>query len=124
MQDNITLAGESAGAVYAHAHAIIGTRIKRLILQSGSLFLSPPMQQKVGKAMLDRLSQKVQKTDGCSLQEVSAESLLRHVRDSGISALWLQSADGLEGWQKKQETVQALMIGDCEYDVSCTVALI
>lgn len=116
-QDNITLAGESAGGVYVHAHTIVGTPVQRAILQSGSLFLSPPMQLKSGKVMIDGLSKRVQQKEGCSLEEAPTESLLRHMHESGVSSLWLQAADGLEGWQKKKEQIESLMVGDCEYDV-------
>lgn len=76
------------------------------------------MPLKAGKSMLDRLSKKAQESEGSSLLEIPVKSLLHHLQESGITALWLQAADGLEGWQKKKEGVQALMIGDCEYDVS------
>ena len=39
MKDNITLAGESVGAVYAHAHLVTGSPVRRGILQSVSLYL-------------------------------------------------------------------------------------
>lgn len=117
MQNNITMAGESAGGVYVHAHAIVGTPVQRAIIQSGSLFLSPPMQLKGGKALVDALSKKVQQKDGCALEEVPVESLLRRMEEGGISSVSLQASDGLEGWQKKKEQIDALMVGDCEYDV-------
>lgn len=112
------MAGESAGAVYTHAHAVVGTPVKRVILQSGSLFLSPPMSMKARDAMLNKISEKLQAAKGAhSLQDAPAESLLHQMQEMGISSMSLQAADGLDNWQRKRETPQALMVGDCEFDV-------
>ncbi|KAH8819079.1 catalytic protein [Xylogone sp. PMI_703] len=115
-KDNITLAGESAGGVYVHAHAIVGTGVKRIIAQSGSLFLSPPLPLKRGQALVEGLDKGIQKASGCGLKDAPVELVLQHVEESKITAFWLQAADGLEDWGSKTEQVEELMIGDCEYD--------
>jgi hypothetical protein len=95
----------------------VGTPIKRAILMSGSLFLSPALPLERGKGMIDGLAKKTKESNDCELKDVPVETLLRHQKESGIVSVWLQAADGLESWGKKMEGVGELMIGDCEYEV-------
>ncbi|POR33557.1 Carboxylic ester hydrolase [Tolypocladium paradoxum] len=116
-QDRITLAGESAGAVYAHA-LVLHTRgcpAKRAFLASGSLHLSPPQDTDAGDKLISRLSDELT-SRGHTLQDGPAESLVQALVDCGIVSLWLQQEPGLQDWQDRTEQVEALMVSDVEYE--------
>jgi carboxylesterase type B len=85
VQDNMTIAGESAGAVYAHAHMFSTQKIKRGILQSGSLHLSPPLPIEKGSAMIDAIARDLLKISGESLKDASVETMLRVLQNKESS---------------------------------------
>lgn len=117
-QHNITLGGESAGAVYAHAHLFTDTRIKRGILMSGSLYLSPPQSAGRGEVLIEKLSKFVQELEGKSLRDASVSALLRALEDTGTVSMWIQGDRVLGDWERKTENVESLLIGDVEYEVA------
>ncbi|KAI9759960.1 MAG: hypothetical protein M4579_001993 [Chaenotheca gracillima] len=116
-EDNITLAGESAGAVYAHALMVLGTPVRRGILMSGSLFLSPPLPRERGQGLIDRFAS-VAKESGkaVSLQDAKVETLLDCVKKCKAVSMWLQMTDEFKGWSERMENVETLMVGDVEYE--------
>ncbi|KAL1971390.1 hypothetical protein VTN77DRAFT_343 [Rasamsonia byssochlamydoides] len=114
--DNITLAGESAGAAYIHAHMITGPRVKRAILASGSLHLSSPMPLELGNGLIKSLEDKVGELEQKSLRECSVGALIRALDELGMNRMWLQEEEELRDWDKKPEQVDELMIGDTEYE--------
>lgn len=116
-QKNITLAGESAGAVYAHAHILTNAPVKRAILASGSLYLSPPLPTNMGDALIERVTKVVQDDEGQSLEDASATSLVKAISTCRINSMWLQEEPSLNGWQERVETVEAVLVGDVEYEV-------
>jgi hypothetical protein len=67
--------------------------------------------------MTSNLAKTIQKETGYTLKDAPVELLLKRLEKDGVGAMWLQATDGLEGWNSKPETVEELMIGDCEYDV-------
>ena len=73
--------------------------------------------------MIDGLAKKTKESDGCELKDAPVETLLKHLKESGIVSVWLQAADGLENWVQKTEAVDELMIGDCEYEVRTRCAI-
>lgn len=113
---NITLAGESAGAVYVHAHTLTGAGVKRAILSSGSLYLSPPLPAEKGKAMSDMLEGEVQRTCGKSLRDAPAAKLVEALEAKGVVSMWIQEDEALKGWSDREEEVKELLIGDVEYE--------
>ncbi|KAF3039459.1 hypothetical protein E8E11_005512 [Didymella keratinophila] len=97
--ENITLAGESAGAVYVHAHMVMGVPMRQAILQSGSL-------------VEEHLSLK--NCPSASLRNASVPGILKAQADLGIVSLFLQMEPGLENWRDKLGYAERLLIGDCE----------
>ncbi|KAH7108814.1 Alpha/Beta hydrolase protein [Dactylonectria macrodidyma] len=85
--EQITLAGESAGAIYTHAHIV----------------------SKSSSSKTDLASR------GDTLKDGSAESLVQALVNCGISTMWLQQEPELEKWEQKVGEVDALMISDTEY---------
>ncbi|RFU32849.1 hypothetical protein B7463_g3521, partial [Scytalidium lignicola] len=115
-KDNITLAGESAGAIYVHAHISTGASVKRAILQSGTLSLSLPLPQARGDGMIAMLRKAIQEKHGLSLDDAPSEMLLAQLADSNINTLWIQEEPDLIGWTERDSVVEEMLIGDCEYE--------
>lgn len=117
-QDNITLAGESAGAVYVHAHLITGPPVKRAVLASGTLYLSSPLPVERGDGLVKTLEAKVRELGQSSLRESPAPVLLQALRECNVNTMWIQEDAEFDDWEKKLEQVDEVMIGDTEYEVS------
>lgn len=118
LQEDITLAGESAGAVYVHAHMVMGVPMRQAILQSGSLYLSPPLPESRANDTVSKIEDCLS-LRGCSdLSNASVEDILKAQADLGIVSLFLQMEPGLENWRDKLGHAKRLLIGDCEYEVS------
>lgn len=118
--DQITLAGESAGAVYVHGHLFTGAPVKRAVLMSGHLPLSPPLPRGFAGPLLEKLVKKAEEGGyaGGSLREVKVDELVGYVREVGWPSMWLQQEGELAKWKIGEEGVEELLIGDCEYEVS------
>ncbi|EAW06758.1 putative carboxylesterase [Aspergillus clavatus NRRL 1] len=114
--NNITLAGESAGAVYVHAHLITGAAVKRAVLASGSLYLSSPLPVERGDGLIKALESKVHELGQPSLRQSSVEVLLRALQDCNVNTMWIQEDGEFEDWENKPEQVEEVMIGDTEYE--------
>ncbi|KAL4920053.1 Alpha/Beta hydrolase protein [Aspergillus aurantiobrunneus] len=114
--DNITLSGESAGAVYVHAHLITGPPVKRAVLASGSLYLSSPLPVGRGNGLIKALETKVQQYGQSSLRKASVPALLQALKESNVNTMWIQENDELKGWETRIEQTDELMIGDTEYE--------
>ncbi|KAG2420509.1 hypothetical protein HFD88_000121 [Aspergillus terreus] len=113
---NITLSGESAGAIYVHAHLITGPSVKRAVLASGSLYLSSPLPLEKGDALIGALEAKVKELGQPSLRESSVPVLIQAMKECNVNTMWIQEEEELEGWSTKPEQVEELMIGDTEYE--------
>ncbi|KAL4877994.1 Alpha/Beta hydrolase protein [Aspergillus karnatakaensis] len=113
---NITLSGESAGAIYVHAHLITGPPVKRAVLASGSLYLSSPLPVARGDGLIKALEASVQKQGQTSLREASVPTLLQALKENNVNTMWIQEDDELAGWETRPEQVDELMIGDTEYE--------
>ncbi|PYH34179.1 putative carboxylesterase [Aspergillus neoniger CBS 115656] len=114
--NNITLAGESAGAVYTHAHLVTGTPVKRAVLASGSLYLSSPLPVEKGQGLIKALEAKVQELGEPSLRLSSVPALLQALKECNVNTMWIQEDEDFQGWEGKSELVEELMIGDTEYE--------
>ncbi|KAH7155957.1 Alpha/Beta hydrolase protein [Dactylonectria macrodidyma] len=115
--NNITLAGESAGAVYVHAHMASGTTVNKAILASGSLYLSPPLPRSFGSSLLQRLTSSLQDMmPGESLRTAPAEAIIATLEATGVKSMWIQEEASLANWETKETNVGFLMIGDTEYE--------
>lgn len=117
VQNDITLSGESAGAVYAHAHLITGPRVKRAVLASGTLYLSSPLPVERGNGLIQMMEAKVKELGKTSLREASVTVIIQALKECNINTMWLQEEPELEDWETKPEQVDELMIGDTEYEV-------
>jgi hypothetical protein len=117
-KENITLSGESAGAVYTHAHLITGPPVKRAVLASGTLYLSSPLPVEKGDGLIKVLEAKVQELGQPSLRQSSVPILVQALRECNVNTMWIQEEPELAGWETKPEQVDELMIGDTEYEVS------
>ncbi|PWY68409.1 catalytic protein [Aspergillus heteromorphus CBS 117.55] len=114
--DNITLAGESAGAVYAHAHLVTGTPVKRAVLASGTLYLSHPLPLERGQGLIQALETKVQELGQPSLRQASVPALIRALEECKVNTMWIQEEEEFRDWETKPELVEEVMIGDTEYE--------
>ncbi|RAL15772.1 putative carboxylesterase [Aspergillus homomorphus CBS 101889] len=114
--ENITLAGESAGAVYVHAHLLTGTPVKRAVLASGSLYLSNPLPLEKGHGLIASLEAKVRELGQPSLRQASVPALVRALEDCKVNSFWLQDNEEFQNWETKPELVEEVMIGDTEYE--------
>lgn len=121
MQDNICLAGESAGAVYTHANIALGAPVKRAILASGGLYLSPSRPRATGDALIARLNATL--GPDTDLRSASSEAIIKALEDCEINSMWLQLAEGLYDWQELDYVDIPLMIGDVEFEVSSLSSL-
>ncbi|KAH6676987.1 Alpha/Beta hydrolase protein [Plectosphaerella plurivora] len=114
--EKITIAGESAGAVFCHAHLVTGASPRQCILQSGTLHLSPPQSRAVAENLINRVSNAVKDLRGADLRTASVSTLLKAQATLGLESFFLQEESCLEGWQDKIGDVGRLLIGDCEYE--------
>jgi hypothetical protein len=105
IQNNMTLASESAGAVYAHAHLSTAAPLRRGILQSGSLYFSPPLPVERRKPMIKASADKIQERDHVSLAEAPVEVLLHHLKENNINTMWIQEEPDLENWEQRGNDV-------------------
>ncbi|EKG19359.1 Carboxylesterase type B [Macrophomina phaseolina MS6] len=116
--DNITIAGESAGAVYAHAHVVQNAPIKHAILMSGTLEMSPPRLLAHEATIVDPIEAKLASI-GLSLRTASAAEIINVLKELNIVSMWLQQNPDepeLSDWTRTGR-VQSLVIGDVEYEV-------
>ena len=84
---------------------------------SGSLYLSPPQPTERNEAFLVPLEKLVHEDSGTSLEEAPAESLLRGLKTLNVNSMWLRETPELKDWKDRMEDVEALMVGDVEYEV-------
>ncbi|KAJ5674413.1 Carboxylesterase type B [Penicillium maclennaniae] len=114
--NNITLTGESAGAIYTHAHLITGPPVKRAIMASGTLYLSSPLPVERGDALIKTLEAKVKELGQPSLRESSVSVLIQALKDCKVNTMWMQEEPELAEWESRPEQVEEVMIGDVEYE--------
>ncbi|KAJ6148669.1 hypothetical protein N7497_010651 [Penicillium chrysogenum] len=114
--ENITLSGESAGAVYTHAHLITGPPVKRAVMASGTLFLSSPLPVEKGEGLIKALEAKVRELGQTSLRDSAVTVLIQALKECNVNTMWIQEEPELTGWETRPEQVEEVMIGDVEYE--------
>lgn len=117
LQDNITLCGESAGAVYTHAQLCTSAPVKRGILQSGSLFLSPPQDPIRGANLIAAVRKNLFGRTKYSLEDAPVEEVLKQILIDNINPFWLQIEPSLRDWPAHLIDVSDVLIGDLEFEV-------
>ncbi|KAM5374827.1 hypothetical protein ACJZ2D_006321 [Fusarium nematophilum] len=112
----VTLAGESAGAVYCHAHLVSKQKISQLILSSGSLQLSPPQSPEKACSLVYRVRKQLKELGSCDLRNAPVSQVVRALERSRIQSWFLQMEPGLKGWQKQTGNAQRILLSDCRYE--------
>lgn len=104
--------------MYVHAHMVMGVPMRQAVLQSGSLYLSPPIPEKRAKDIVAKVENWLGLNGSSGLREAPAEEILKAQADLGMVSLFLQMEPDLQGWRDKLGHAERLLIGDCEYEVS------
>ncbi|CAG9941628.1 unnamed protein product [Clonostachys rosea f. rosea IK726] len=112
----ITVAGESAGAVYCHAHMAMGLPARQYILQSGSLHLSPPQPRSAAVTLIRKVETTVSDLGGWNLRTAPVDRLLEALKLCNLVSFYLQQETQLEGWGESVGSAERLLIGDNEYE--------
>ncbi|KAH6980737.1 Alpha/Beta hydrolase protein [Ilyonectria sp. MPI-CAGE-AT-0026] len=110
----VTLAGESAGAVYSHAHLVSEAPAKQFILSSGSLHLSPPQPPAKAKAMRQTLQRSLEDVGDFNLRNAPVSAIIEALKKSGIQSWFLQMEPALKNWEDNTGTAQRLLISDVQ----------
>ncbi|KAF0319369.1 hypothetical protein GQ607_013337 [Colletotrichum asianum] len=110
----VTLAGESAGAVYCHAHMVSKAPLNQCILASGSLHLSPPQPQERAAAFRSNLKHHLRDLGKVNLRTAPADVVVGALKRSEIQSWFLQMESSLEGWQESLGEANRLMISDVQ----------
>jgi carboxylesterase type B len=114
----VTLAGESAGAIYCHAHLVTNARVRQVILSSGSLFLSSPQPRQSVLALRENISRNLRDVDQTlDLETASASQVVEAVRRSGLQSFFLEWEDFFNAWQTKTGSAERLLLSDVTKEV-------
>lgn len=128
---NVTVGGESAGAIYTHALLASGAEFERAILQSGCLYTSPPQPDKAGFGLAGLIDGNLQlmefdrgNTSGSFGPEASvtgapAETLIQSLRDLQITRFWLWDEPYFKDWDNDNRVfgkLKGLLIGDTRHE--------
>ncbi|KAI0123385.1 Alpha/Beta hydrolase protein [Xylariales sp. AK1849] len=113
--NRVTLAGESAGAVYCHAHLVTNAPAQQYILASGSLYLSPPQPTQNVSALRNAVSIKLQELyPDFDLSTASASQIVEAIKQSGIQSFFLQQEQRFEGWETSLGKAHRLLLSDVQ----------
>ncbi|KAK1454422.1 carboxylesterase [Colletotrichum cuscutae] len=110
--NDVSLAGESAGAVYCHAHIAAGLEVRRVILSSGSLYLSPPQPRTKASVLRQTLVNHLGTLGDFDLSTAPVEKLVKAIELAGIHSWFLQVDHTLVGWETAIGAAESVMIGD------------
>ncbi|KAI8725678.1 Carboxylesterase [Fusarium sp. LHS14.1] len=110
--DAITLAGESAGAVYTHAHLVSHAPAKQFVLSSGSLYLSPPQPVEKAQFVRQTLGRHLRTLGDFDLRTAPVEVIIQVIKVSGIQSWFLVADNGLQGWQQGTGSSGRLLLSD------------
>jgi len=92
-----------------------GAPVRRAILQSGSLYLSPPQNPTNGHALCKGLEARLDK-EGTCLADAPVDLVVQTLKMAGVVSLWLQLTEELSGWETRTSHIDQLVIGDVEYE--------
>lgn len=118
----MTLAGESAGAVYCHAHIVTNVPVRQFVLSSGSLYLSPPQPQEKARDLRNTVKEKLQEFSDLTLKDSPVSELIEAVKRSGIQSWFLQSDHQLQNWRDTTGISQRLLVSDVTNEVGLCLA--
>ncbi|ETS80070.1 hypothetical protein PFICI_07599 [Pestalotiopsis fici W106-1] len=114
-QARVTLAGESAGAVYCHAHMVTGAPAQQFALLSGSLHLSPPQPAHNVMALRSSIRQKLQElSPDLDFSSASAAQIVHAIERSGVQSFFLEDDPIFAGWEKTVGTGRRLFLSDVQ----------
>ncbi|SPJ70977.1 related to carboxylesterase [Fusarium torulosum] len=115
----VTLAGESAGAVYCHAHLVTGAPARQVILSSGSLFLSPPQPRQKISALQGVVLKQLQSIDkNLNLENAPASKIIEAVKLSNFQSFFLEWEDRFDAWQTKIGNAEKLLLSDMQKEAA------
>ncbi|KAH7133865.1 Alpha/Beta hydrolase protein [Dactylonectria macrodidyma] len=108
--ENVTLAGESAGAVYCHALLVMKAPAKQAILSSGSLYLSPPQPAERASLLRDSVKRQLEELGGFDLRSASAQLLVDALTRTGIQSWFLQTEPSLDRWWEETGISKSVLL--------------
>ena len=129
--NNITVGGESAGAIYTHALLASGATFARAILQSGSLYTSPPQPEKPGFGITGLIEGNLQLMEfdkgnmsgnfgpESTLVGAPVASLIQCLKDLSITRFWLWDEPCFKGWDDDKKVfggLKSLLVGDTAHE--------
>ena len=102
--------------------------MRQVILQSGSLYLSPPIPIERASSITATLENHLRLKSPLggpelTLQTAPVEDILKTLEDTGTVSLYLQTEPGLENWRGKLGEASRLLVGDCEFEVTFPLRL-
>lgn len=129
--NSVTVGGESAGSIYTHALLASGAEFERAILQSGTLYTSPPQPDKAGFGLVGLIDGNLQLMEfdkgnqsgsfGPEASVVGAKisDLVKSLQDLQITRFWLWDEPELKGWEDDAKVfgkLKGLLIGDTAHE--------
>ena len=102
---------------------VMGVPMRQVILQSGSLYLSPPIPIERASSITATLENHLRLKSPLggpelTLQTAPVEDILKTLKEIEIVSLYLQIEPGLESWREKLGQARRLLIRDCKFDVT------
>ncbi|KAJ4117505.1 hypothetical protein NW768_010868 [Fusarium equiseti] len=111
----VTLAGESAGAVYTHAHLVTQAPANQFILSSGSLYLSPPQPSTAVSNVRKSVSKQLRDMDvKLTLENATVTDVVEGVKRAGLGSFFLEWEERFDGWEISAGSARALMVSDVQ----------
>ncbi|KAF4343548.1 lipase 1 [Fusarium beomiforme] len=118
----VTLAGESAGAIYCHAHLVADAPVRQVILSSGSLFLSSPQPRQAVSVLRENVSKKLHDIDpAVDLESASAIQVVEAVKRSGYQSFFLEWEERFNDWQTKTGRAERLLLSDVSKEMKSAI---
>jgi len=124
---NITVGGDSAGAMYVHALLASGAEFERAIFQSGCFYGSPPQPEKACFGLVGLIEGNLQLMEfdkgnqggsygpEASVSGASVEALVQSLRDLQLDRFWLWNEPYFKDWDNDSRVfgkLKGLIIGD------------
>lgn len=129
--NNVTVGGESAGSICTHALLASGAEFERAILQSGTLYTSPPQPEKAGFGLVgliegnlqliefDKGNQSGSFGEEAFVTGADAKVLVQTLKDLQITRAWLWDEPYFKGWDNDNRVfgkLKGLLIGDVAHE--------
>ncbi|KKO96926.1 hypothetical protein THAR02_10968 [Trichoderma harzianum] len=115
----VTLAGESAGAIYSHGHLVTDAPVRQVILASGSLFISPPQPRQAVSAVRDAVLKRLRGINpALDLESASGDHIVEAIKQCGLQHFFLEIEDQLKEWQTKTGNAEKLLLTDVQKEAA------